>query len=805
VSAVQDRLSMRDVLPRGYQARIKFDAFLRSDAKTRAETYWLGLPTGMITIEEIREIEERPALPTSYVPPAPGGGGAGAPNQRAAEVSGGGGGAPDLDRRLQGRAGLEADMADAQFADDPKKPYGDVPYADPGYQADGKKRYPIDTEEHCRAAWSYINQSKNAAKYDADELSKIKGRIKAAGRKFGIDFEASSSEPHVQFDSAEVHAEFRVNAERRIITGLAVPWGEVAASGHQRYRFAPGSLTWADVSRVKVFRDHDHHEPIGRALALTNTAGGLEVTLKIARGSKGDEVLSLAEDGVLDGLSVGIKFDEPLQPDNDDPSVMFVHRAMLREVSVTALPSFDGARVTDVAASQSQKGAQQMGATTIEPAKAGTTPDGAEFDLTGYVKGLGDDIAESHKNLTAELSQSIGESVAAGLKVALEGLPGAENGPERVRAARFAVTREEPVYSMNGAGFSLVRDAWYAANARDGDALDRLRKYRAQTEDMAKLVIAHGAKFAAPGAQFATATRATDPEIIPPGYRPDLYQPQIAQQRPLVAAASNSSIPNATPFSLPIFTSAVAVTADHVEGTNPTDGTLNFGTVTVTPGGISGLLKLTRELVDASNPAIDAIALAAMRESYAQQTEVKMYTMLNGSAGVAGTITGDFVPSGAQASTVVAPATDAGSQTLLKHIRERLAKYPFYRFASPTVAVMGLNATTRLATANDTTGRALLPSVGATNATGLGNAVSQGWSIDGLSHLPAWAMTGTAAGDAQIIFLNSADVYAFESPTLTFRYEERSGPALVELALFGYFGAAVLRPRGLSGIRITLV
>lgn len=66
------------------------------------------------------------------------------------------------------------------------EPYGDVEYADPGYQNDGKKRYPIDTEEHVRAAWSYINQSDNAKLYTAEQLSTIKGRIKSAAEKFGI-------------------------------------------------------------------------------------------------------------------------------------------------------------------------------------------------------------------------------------------------------------------------------------------------------------------------------------------------------------------------------------------------------------------------------------------------------------------------------------------------------------------------------------------------------------------------------------------------------------------------------------------
>jgi hypothetical protein len=37
-----------------------------------------------------------------------------------------------------------------------------------------------------------------------------------------------------------------------------------------------------------------------------------------------------------------------------------------------------------------------------------------------------------------------------------------------------------------------------------------------------------------------------------------------------------------------------------------------------------------------------------------------------------------------------------------------------------------------------------------------------------------------------------------------FRFEERSGPAFVELALFGYFAVRILRPVGLSGIRLTV-
>lgn len=61
-SAVEERLSMRDVLPRGFEAKVNLDAFLRSDQLTRMKTYEIGIPLGVITKEEARvDLEDRPA------------------------------------------------------------------------------------------------------------------------------------------------------------------------------------------------------------------------------------------------------------------------------------------------------------------------------------------------------------------------------------------------------------------------------------------------------------------------------------------------------------------------------------------------------------------------------------------------------------------------------------------------------------------------------------------------------------------------------------------------------------------------
>jgi 2'-5' RNA ligase len=75
-----------------------------------------------------------------------------------------------------------------------KQPYGDVKYADSGMQADGVKRYPLDSEEHCRAAWAYINMPKNAAKYTPEQLKIVKDNIREALKKYGVQVAKDSGQ-----------------------------------------------------------------------------------------------------------------------------------------------------------------------------------------------------------------------------------------------------------------------------------------------------------------------------------------------------------------------------------------------------------------------------------------------------------------------------------------------------------------------------------------------------------------------------------------------------------------------------------
>ena len=63
-----------------------------------------------------------------------------------------------------------------------EKEFGHVKFADTT-----NHKYPIDTPEHVRAAWSYINHKDNAGKYGSREVRLIKGRIQRAAKKQGVE------------------------------------------------------------------------------------------------------------------------------------------------------------------------------------------------------------------------------------------------------------------------------------------------------------------------------------------------------------------------------------------------------------------------------------------------------------------------------------------------------------------------------------------------------------------------------------------------------------------------------------------
>ena len=417
ISAVQDRLSMRDVLPRGYQAKVKLDAFLRSDTKTRMDTYKVGLEVGAYTQEEIRLLEDRPPLARQPAAPVP------------VPVPAPAGGEPAMEPNMGSEepvAQFSSDLLSHWFAVD-EPPWGSISQADYTPEqwrraclidtgtgaADSKARYklPVKTpggavhRGGAHAAASVLGGGRGGVSATAEQKARA---ARALVRIYRSDLdeeppsslmrmagmmsaEADPDHPLLSFDDPDAYASFRVNEAKRTISGMVVPWGKVAVSRGSRWRFAENSLRWGDASRVKLNLGHDRAQTVGYAAAMRNTSQGLDMTFKIASVPEGDRALALAAGKAWDGLSIEIDFEDDLgddwQADPQDRSTRLVRQAKLVGVALTPMPAFDDARVAAVAASRAEQEEQHDGGSAadhqLRQGPAPTAPTAGTIRLTG--------------------------------------------------------------------------------------------------------------------------------------------------------------------------------------------------------------------------------------------------------------------------------------------------------------------------------------------------------------------------------------------------------------------------------------
>jgi len=135
---------------------------------------------------------------------------------------------------------------------------------------------------------------------------------------------------------------------RRSISGIAVTYNETAtvADGTQ-VRFLQGSLP-VEGRKPKLYMQHDSAQIVGILTERVDTPQGMMFVAKISATRLGDEALILASDGVIDAVSVGVN---PTKFSYDSEGVMIVEAADWTELSLVSQGAFNGAVITQVAAS----------------------------------------------------------------------------------------------------------------------------------------------------------------------------------------------------------------------------------------------------------------------------------------------------------------------------------------------------------------------------------------------------------------------------------------------------------------------
>jgi uncharacterized protein len=185
--------------------------------------------------------------------------------------------------------------------------------------------------------------------------------------------------------------EFSASAdiEERTVTGLAVPYGESASiGGAYQERFQAGAID--SVDDVKLF--YGHEEPIGKVVEGRDTEAGFEIKAKISDTPRGNEVLTLLRDGVLNKFSVGFL---PLEQEQEGSTITRT-KVSLKEVSVVPFPAFAGANITEVREEQPE--AVEIEAPNQE---RGSMSENMELE----VRTVQDEVAELRRVVEAGLTQ----------------------------------------------------------------------------------------------------------------------------------------------------------------------------------------------------------------------------------------------------------------------------------------------------------------------------------------------------------------------------------------------------------------
>jgi HK97 family phage prohead protease len=145
--------------------------------------------------------------------------------------------------------------------------------------------------------------------------------------------------------SQEIQA---ADTERRMISGLVAPYGEIGFTSAGPVMFERGSITYAEASSIKLLMQHQSDKPVGRAISFSEANNGVYGSFRLSSSTRGQDALVLAQENLVSGLSVGVDVTAS-KPMGD---YLLVTAAVLKEVSLVESAAFSSASVTDIAAAR---------------------------------------------------------------------------------------------------------------------------------------------------------------------------------------------------------------------------------------------------------------------------------------------------------------------------------------------------------------------------------------------------------------------------------------------------------------------
>jgi HK97 family phage prohead protease len=538
--------------------------------------------------------------------------------------------------------------------------------------------------------------------------------------------------------SQEIQA---ADTERRIVSGLVAPYGEIGFTSAGPVMFERGSIAIPDATKIKLLSQHQADKPVGRAIGFSEANNGVYGSFKLSSSTRGQDALVLAQENLVSGLSVGVDVTAS-KPMGD---YLLVTAAVLKEVSLVESAAFSSASVTDIAAARA----------ALEAATSTSTKEKTTTINTTIVEIETETETESEEAVTTA-PENTPEETPVDTPVEAE----------KVEAARKII--RPSVLDSQRVRTPITSMATYTEH----------KIKAALGDDTSKLYV----------------TAADDSFSTNPAFSPTQYLSEFVSNTnfdtPMINALSQGVLPNS---GMTIQIPSLVTSSGGGNGVAPlvtveaeAGAVQNTGMVTEYLSGTvkkyAGMNTISVELLERSDPNFYAELTNQLQRAYSLATDAAVIA--------------DVVAGGVQGTAVA--ATSAGIISYVSTESANIYKNTSY-FAKNYVA--GPSQWSLLMGATDSTGRPIYNATAPMNSGGLSTPTSIRGNVLGLDLYVDHQMVATTIDDSAFIVAPEA-MTVYRSPQAYMSVNVVSN-LQVQVAIYGFMATIVKMPKGLVRYNLT--
>jgi HK97 family phage prohead protease len=540
--------------------------------------------------------------------------------------------------------------------------------------------------------------------------------------------------------SQEIQA---ADTERRIVSGLVAPYGEVGYTSAGPVVFERGSIAIPDASKIKLLSQHQQDKPVGRAISFSDSTEGVYGSFKLSSSTRGQDALVLAQENLVSGLSVGVD----VTASKPMGEYLLVTAAVLKEVSLVETAAFSSASVDEIMAARA----------AIEAASS-TSVKRKETNISTTIVEI-----ETETETETEMEEAVTTAP--------------ENTPEETPVD--APVEAEKVEAARKIIRPSVLDSQRVRTPITSMAAYTEHKIKAALgDDTSKLYV----------------TAADDSFSTNPAFSPTQYLTEFVSNTnfdtPMINALSSGTLPNS---GMTIQIPSLVTSAGGGNGVAPlvtveaeAGAVQNTGMVTEYLSGTvkkyAGMNTLSVELLERSDPNFYAELTNQLQRAYSLATDAAVIA--------------DVVAGGVQGTAVA--ATSAGIISYVSTESANIYKNTSY-FAKNYVA--GPSQWSLLMGATDSTGRPIYNASAPMNSGGLSTPTSIRGNVLGLDLYVDHQMVATTIDDSAFIVAPEA-MTVYRSPQAYMSVNVVSN-LQVQIAIYGFMATIVKMPKGLVRYNLT--